>query len=553
MQAGEGAPDGTLRGVVAWTASNGVSLARTAAYLSFVLIVAPFFYHLAQGSQAYLGLFEDDYFYYATIADHWLASGKVTYDGATLTNGFHPLWFLVIAALRGLAGGLGPAFYVGLATIFLAVLIATYELSRRLAEALGAKPVTAAALAAVYSVGAGRLLTTGLECAIAVPLFSWLLLEIARPEPVTPRRAVKLGFIASLAVLARLDIGIAVAIAIAGYLLFVRPKLALALRLLAAFACGGVLVPLYAAINIYYFDSLIPVSALAKRVQTGWGFDLNYARAVAFGTFYGPTIGIVLPLGTFALFSLYRADPSRSTHARFAGAVALSFAFLFFALNALSGWIFFGWYAYPLQAAAIASLVFIVERWRTLLSSQQLRVAVIAVAVALAPAMALRYYVQRGPSWSVADNALLAMSYDLSRHVHDKQGVFAMGACAGVASYVLDKRVVQLEAIVADRGMVEHLKRQDPLAAVLKERGVDYLVVAFVGAKPKMVDGCYALSEPNPQWAGKRSAVMRGDLCSAPIERFITPAGPHAWSAFPEVETLVWSLRDARWRENLIR
>jgi hypothetical protein len=549
MQRMEDASHGVVRSAAAdWVANNGILLARAAAYLAALLVVGPFFYHLAHGSPAYLGLLEDDYFYYAEIADNWVAHGKITYDGATLTNGFHPLWFLVIAAMRAVAGGFGPTYYVALAVISCIALLATYELTRRFAQALGAESVTAAALAAIYAVGAGRLLTTGLECAIAVPLLLWFLIEIARPDPVTAGRACKLGFIASLAVLARLDIGIAITIAIAGYLVLVRPKIAVAVRLLAAFACGGLLIPIYAAINLYYFHSLLPVSALAKRVQTGFGFDLSYARAVAFSTFYGPTIAIVLPLGAFALSSLFRADQRRLPHARFAGAVALSFAFVFFAFNALTGWIFFGWYAYPLQSASIAALVFIVERWQPWFSMRVLRVAVLAAAVVLAPAMALRYYVQRGPLWSVADNSLLAMSYDLAEHMRNKQGVFAMGACAGVAGYMLDKPIVQLEAIVSDRGMVDHLRRQDPLPAVLQERNVDYLVVSYVGSKPTLVDGCYVLSEPNPQWAGKRSAAMRGVLCSDPVERFVTPAGSHPWSAFPQVETLIWSLRDAHWR-----
>jgi hypothetical protein len=475
-------------------------------------------------------------------------TGRVTYDSLTLTNGFHPLWFLIVAGLRAFSGGLNTTYHVGLGLITLAALLATYELTRRFAQALGATALTAAALAVIYSVGAGRLFTSGLECVVAVPLLLWFLIEVARPAPVTPGRAIKLGFIASLAVLARLDIGMAIAIAIGGYLLLVRPSITVAVRILAAFAVGGLLVPIYAIINLYFFDSVLPVSALAKRVQTGVGFDLNYARAVAFHTFYGPTIGIVLPLGALSLFSLNRADPKRAPHARFAGAVALSFALLFFAFNALTGWIFFGWYAYPLQAASIAALAFSVERWHAVFASRAPRIVVLSVAVALAPALAARYFMQRGPGWSVSDNSLLAMSYDLAQHLRDKQGVFAMGACAGVASYTVDKPIVQLEAIVADRAMVDHLRRQDPLPLVLKERNVDYLIVSYVGSKPNVVDGCYEISEPNPQWAGKRSATMRGVLCSEPLERFVTPAGPHPWSAFPAVETLVWSVRDARWQ-----
>jgi hypothetical protein len=41
---------------------------------------------------------------------------------------------------------------------------------------------------------------------------------------------------------------------------------------------------------------------------------------------------------------------------------------------------------------------------------------------------------------------------------------------------------------------------------------------------------------------------MRGVICSPPVERFVTPAGTHAWSVFPAIETLVWNVRDAHWK-----
>src|SRR5262249_26541608 len=64
-------------------------LCRAVAYLVALLVTAPLVYHLIRGSPAYLGLLEDDYFYYSIVADKLLATGKLTYDGITTTNGFH--------------------------------------------------------------------------------------------------------------------------------------------------------------------------------------------------------------------------------------------------------------------------------------------------------------------------------------------------------------------------------------------------------------------------------------------------------------------------------
>ena len=446
-----------------WIARHAGALSRTAAYTTSFLIAAPFIYHLAHGSDAYLGLLEDDYFYYAIIADKLVTLGTLTYDGTTATNGFHPLWFGVVWAIRALCGRFGPAFYVALTLISLASMLVTYELARHFARRLGASASLAPAIAAVYSVGTGQLLTVGMESVLAVPLFLWLLVEVAEPTPVTPRRAARLGVIASLAILARLDLAIAVGLLIAGYVVLIRPSIAKAWRVMAAFCAGGTLLPVYLAWNFVVFGSPFPMSMLAKRLTTAPGFNVKYAQIVALGTVYGPTIALVLPLGLVALWLLVRRDHRVRPAARFAGGLALVFAFAFFGLNALSGWTFFGWYAYPLAAATIAALVFIAEWSALTIRPTFLAPLAIAAVVALAPAVAVRYYMDHGPRWSVSDNTLLAMSHELADRVGEDDGLLAMGAIAGMATYVMDRPVLQLEGIVADRRLVDHIRRQDSL------------------------------------------------------------------------------------------
>jgi hypothetical protein len=522
---------------------------RLAAYVAAALVSAPVLYHILNHSTAYLGLLEDDHFYYATVADNLVRLGKLTYDGATLTNGFHPLWFAIVVALRAVCGGLGSSFYVALTVLATVSMVMTYELGRRYALRLGASAVLAAAIAALYALGCARLMATGMECVVAVPLFMWWLLELARPEAMTSRRAARLGCIASLAVLGRLDIAIAVALTIAGYLICVRPALRHFGRWLLAFAAGAVALPVYLLVNWAYFGTPLPVSALAKRLVTLHGFSFAYARAVAFQTYFGPTIAVVLPLGAVALYLLWRRD-KRWCAARFSGAVALIFALLFFFLNALSGWIFFGWYAYPLAPAMIAAPVFICQLWARYFSGATARcsaqMAMLAL-VAFVPAAAALFYVEHGPKWSIRDNTLLSMSYELSAHMHEHEGLYAMGACAGVAAYVVAKPVLQLEGIITDRRMVEHVRNQDRLQDVLREYHADYLIVSLVGTAAQRRNGCYVVTQPDAQWAGRRTAKMSGAICSEPVEHFFTEPGSNPWSIFPRIETFVWDVKRARW------
>jgi hypothetical protein len=543
LRTGEGAKE--ERGLT-WVSNLAC---RIAAYVTAACVAGPYVYHAARGSRALLGLLEDDYYYYAIIADKLVTSGKLTFDGTTLTNGFHPLWMGVICLLRIVCGRFGGPYYVGLALVFFAAMLAAYELCRRFARALGAGPALAPAIAVAYGLSIDRLFTMGMEVTLAAPLLLWFFVEALSDRPLTPRRAAKLGAIASLAILARLDVAIAVALLVGAWLLCARPALATLRRVLPPFCAAGILVPLYGVVNLLAFGSVLPVSALAKRLTTRPGFDLTYVSTVAFRSVFGPTAGVLLPLGVLGLALAVRRGPAARPAAHVVGGVALAFAFIFIALNAMPGWTLFGWYAYPLVPATVAALVFVCEALAQAVRDPRLQAVGAGVVVLTAPARALRYFQHHGPSWSLSDNALVASSADLADRVRDRNGVYSMGAIAGVATYMMDKPVVQLEGLVADRAMVEHVRRQDPLEQVLRDYGVDYLVVSLAYEELTKHDGCYLVTQPNPKWAGPRVATMRGEICSEPVEHFFTPAGGNSWSVFPRIETLVFDVRHSQWRQ----
>jgi hypothetical protein len=506
-------------------------------------------YHLWNGSTAYLGLFEDDYFYYAIIADKLVDTGRLTYDGMTITNGFHPLWFLVVTALRFAFGRFTVAFYVAFTAIAVAAMITTYELAVRFARRLGAGPALAAAAPAMLAFPAARLLTTGLECVLAVPLYLWLLVEAAAPDPLTSRRAARLGIVASLAILARLDLALAVALLMAAVAYSARPAPGQLPRLVLNFCLGGVLLPCYALLNLYFVGSPFPVSALAKRLTTAPGLSLAYLRVAATDSVYGPAMAILLPLGAFAVAAAVARSRADERAAWLVAASATAFAAVFFLLNALTSWVFFGWYAYAMHAAALVSVIAVARLLAGARPGAVVAVCAVAIVCLAQPYLALRYYRTHGPAWAVSDNGMLKMSVQLADAMRGRDGLIAMGAVAGIATYVMDRPVLQVEGIVADLRMVRHVKAQDDLGEVLREYGADYLVVTLAAGAPMEVrDSCYVVTQPHQQWAGTRSAKMRGAICSPPITRFRTVGGANPWSIFPHMDTWVWDLRSATWR-----
>ena len=65
------------------------ALSRCVAYVTAIAFGGAYLVHLVRGSLAYLGLLEDDFFYYAIVADRLASLGHLTFDGITSTNGFH--------------------------------------------------------------------------------------------------------------------------------------------------------------------------------------------------------------------------------------------------------------------------------------------------------------------------------------------------------------------------------------------------------------------------------------------------------------------------------
>ena len=246
-------------------------------------------------------------------------------------------------------------------------MIATYELSRLFARALGSPPALAGAAAVLYCVGTDAVLSSGMETGVDVPLLLWLLLEVASPTPLVPRRAAKLGGIASLAILARLDIALVVVLGFIGWAVVAKPALRTFARVLLPFCAAGLAVPLYAAFNLAVFHAVLPYSAMAKQIVTRFGVNFFYLMATARWTVYGATAVPVLVAGSAALVALLRRrargeEPAESQprpEALFAGGLALAFAALFWGENTLNGWIYFGWYSYPFAAALIAALAFL--------------------------------------------------------------------------------------------------------------------------------------------------------------------------------------------------
>jgi hypothetical protein len=242
-------------------------------------------------------LVQDDAYYYLTVAANTVETGRTTFDGTTLTNGYQPLWFLLISLL-GLLIGTDALdyfrwFYVLIcAAFFLPVLLGSpfgrfSKKSTRVGLAVGI------AIMAVHAVGIsgapfpGATFLRGMETVLFLPLAIPLVLLLE--TRLTRRNMIYLSGIIALAFLVRLD-SLVLIPAFLVATLFIEPLVRRrfigdptgesAWRMIPwVFVISVPVVIVYMLTNFLIYGVAVPVSGLAKAIGpqfANWGIFREY-------------------------------------------------------------------------------------------------------------------------------------------------------------------------------------------------------------------------------------------------------------------------------------
>jgi hypothetical protein len=148
----------------------------------------------------------DDAFYYLEIGQRAAHGQGVTFDGVNATNGFHPLWQVIVTGLAKLTGGGDALMRSALVTGLVLGLAGTLLLALVVRRAFGNAPALLALLVASHMPTAIGDAANGMEGAIVIMCVALLVLAFARLDDVRRKRdALFLGAACGLLVLARLD------------------------------------------------------------------------------------------------------------------------------------------------------------------------------------------------------------------------------------------------------------------------------------------------------------------------------------------------------------
>jgi hypothetical protein len=468
----------------------------------------------------FLTFYVDDFFYYLRIAEHIAASHHSTFDGTHLTNGYHPLWMLVLAGLVRLFGS-GLTFFCVLQTLILFSVLATYALAAYAIAAVAPRRGWLPELfAACIATSTLVLVGSGMEVVLAIPLLAGLVCYRTRYFTWTPSSAFLLGLLAAALVLARLDAAILVIVmAVLDLMLAVTVPLRQRLQCALTYLCGASPVILYLVLNKLWFGSLMPVSGLAKEMRLHhWPSATLFLRSP-----------IPPPHRLFVLYPLFLANiiglamlpvlrKRQVVHDRLACLLALLLCpFLYvMTLSLLSDWPIWEWYLYPLIGSGLALALLLAAA----MGGDRSRVIFRQVRWPAGAMLLLVWIVFCRAQWiNTTRRSNLGFSNylggaDIAGFANRHPGVYGMGDRAGIPAYLYAGPVVQLEGLVMDKAMLNDIRRQRPLLKVLRDYDVRY----YVGVNLAQHGECWHAIEPVE--AGLDAPHMEGDICMPPVAEF---------------------------------
>jgi hypothetical protein len=458
----------------------------------------------------------DDGFYYLKIAQEIARGAGSTFDDVHPTNGYHPLWLLLLVPLCEVSS---PAAALRLATLLQGALWGAaagvlYLTARRWCGAAASAFAALAWLAFTCREAASGLELSLHALCVAATAYLYARLE-SSDSPRAERACLLLGTLAALTVLARLET--ALLAALLGLFLAAREARAGcprgALRRLAAFGAPVVAVSgAYLLVNLRLFGHPIPVSGAVKG---DWSRTLlsqdpfylagGWAAAKVHHLFFVLRFSLVqrrvLLAGTLLPLALWIAGAG-SRRARLPEPFRPLLDFqrpfvLYGSLQLVACAVFFHgalsvvpWYfvVQPWLAALWAGTLFEVLLRASRLRGSLLGTAALAVLWGAAPLVALSRVRAERERLAPARQPLLVAAEWARENLPEDATIGAWNA--GTLGYLSGRRVVDLDGVANSWDFA--LKKRRDLCAYFREASITHVVDLFDGGKARSAVPTYA-------------------------------------------------------------
>ncbi|HEY3832589.1 MAG TPA: hypothetical protein VGO03_09875 [Acidimicrobiia bacterium] len=443
-------------------------------------------------------MFVDDAYYYFKIAQHVVAGDGSTFDGISHTNGYHPLWLIVLIPVFAIVHSRNAALTV-VKALCGALWIATLWQVGRIGRAAGASVAMwiGCLPIAIYAALSPRSLPfAGVETGLVLPLLLAAIVPLVRAAHTAARDEWIAGGWLAIAVLARLD-----AVYVVGFLALLaavrateQRGLRRVLALVRVGVPGGAVFVADMVVNRIWFGAALTTATRAKTMTppTANNFPLHQY-------FNDPAsmpiiVGVGTASGLVALAALVATRLARGDHARRAPLIRLAEVvaalWLAGALSTLvfdrqSSWALYPWYYYEaflvlLLGPGVVIAALAPDLRIPSLSRRVLLIATGATVIAGAVIGSALQLDANGSENFLTQNAAAAMALN---HVLPKNAVVAMGDRAGVVGYFLDRPVVQLEGIANSNEFLDAVQHGHAHAFLRGEHVAYYIKSADLSAR----------------------------------------------------------------------
>jgi hypothetical protein len=419
---------------------------------------------------------DDDAWYYHRIAVNIARHGFSSFDGLVATNGYHPLWQIVLSGAV-LVFDVGAR---GVVVLQLVVLAAAVWVFLACVPRLG--PLHLALVSLYLPLRIQGFVGHGMEVDVLfLALATWFVAMVRHDAERDCGSVHWLAATVGLCFLARID---AIVFVAPGALLIVRSNRAR----LVLFAEIAAIVGLYAAINVVLFGLPLPVSGAVKSLG---GLQWNHVLAaqIFFDGFRpstiltAPYLGPQLSLfGLSAALFLGFARRERLLVALHAS-VALGLAIYWTKLFLFSSWQIWPWYNFPVVVLVLVLVVTIdriAGRLRTTpgRTARFVGLAEIAIAAGLAGNVGAAALLVRWAPAPHHDVDFQRMNAFVAAEVARRLGPvpIAMGDRAGSFAALHRGPVVQLEGLVSDATHLALLRSGGSIEARLCGLGVRHVL-----------------------------------------------------------------------------
>ncbi|HWX32518.1 MAG TPA: hypothetical protein VNZ53_34445 [Steroidobacteraceae bacterium] len=448
----------------------------------------------------------DDASYYMTTARNLAAGRGLTFDGIHPTNGFHPLWLLMLVPLFLLHGT--PETMIRLVVLLQTILLSLAYLVFWRTQSKIFSPRTAALTGILFVYFVFLPCINGMESALLVLSIAVLYgygLHVAQTQ-LNRRRAALLGIILGCVLLARLDM-IFIALYVFAWLarrcfpIETRSR-AVAAFLVCALAAAAVVGP-YLVFNFLQFGSVMPISGALKSSFPHIALGANtLPRIAAVGSANLVSAALAIGWSLWTVIRTLRNQPApdsgfyTTATTMFAWAITTHFLYtLIFMKDDTFSWYFV---IYPLFA-----IVFVTGSIDRVLKSNPMRTrpavysatAALLIVAVIGRDQTRDPFPQNGRWHSPVYNAAL-----WAREHTPPEAIFAMSDCGHFGFFSL-RRVINLDGLVNDmdfqRTLAEHRLNQ-----YLRQNDVDFLIQHAVHGREDVIAGGYnSLTLPFPSRA----------------------------------------------------